>query len=73
MNEVLKLYTLLLNQIAMHFVKDVHIRFNLAIECGNLVVAKEMALQINDADCWCTLADVAMKHGNIQVMITRVI
>ena len=27
-------------EVAMHFVKDNHIRFNLAIECGNLIVAK---------------------------------
>lgn len=54
-------------QVAMHFVKDNHIRFNLAIECGNLQVAKDTAMELKNPECWRTLADVAMKHGNVQV------
>lgn len=37
-------------QVAMHFVKDNHIRFNLAIECGNLAVAKETAMELKNPD-----------------------
>eukprot|EP00667_Euglena_gracilis_P000339 EG_transcript_339 len=54
-------------EVAMHFVKDNHIRFNLAIECGNLQVAKDTAMELKNPECWRTLADVAMKHGNVQL------
>eukprot|EP01062_Namystynia_karyoxenos_P031470 TRINITY_DN23359_c0_g1_i1.p2 TRINITY_DN23359_c0_g1~~TRINITY_DN23359_c0_g1_i1.p2 ORF type:complete len:1255 (+),score=571.61 TRINITY_DN23359_c0_g1_i1:138-3902(+) len=55
-------------EVAMHFVKDQRIRFRLAVECGNLEVAQECAERLDDQQCWTRLADVAMTHGNVEVM-----
>ncbi|KAF5329996.1 hypothetical protein D9611_010428 [Ephemerocybe angulata] len=55
-------------EIALHFVQDTNTRFELAIECGNLEVAMEMAKQINRADCWNRLAQQALKQGNHKIV-----
>lgn len=55
-------------EIALHFVRDEKTRFNLALECGNLQVAVEMATAIDKEEFWNVLADAALKLGNIQVV-----
>ena len=55
-------------KIALHFVEDKNPRFDLAIECGNLDVAMEMARSIDrPAECWSRLAQQALKQGNHKV------
>jgi len=54
-------------EIALHFVQDQQTRFDLAIECGNLVVALEMAKAVDREDVWNKLAAAALKSGNHQV------
>ncbi|KDQ58434.1 hypothetical protein JAAARDRAFT_128617 [Jaapia argillacea MUCL 33604] len=55
-------------EIALHFVEDKNTRFDLAIECGNLDVAFEMAKVIDRADCWERLAQQALKQGNHKIV-----
>ena len=54
-------------EIALHFVQDPKTRFDLAIECGNLQVAIEMARQVDREDVWNRLGAAALKQGNHQV------
>ena len=54
-------------EIALHFVEDKNTRFDLAIECGNLDVAMEMARSIDRPECWNRLAQQALKQGNHKV------
>jgi coatomer protein complex subunit alpha (xenin) len=54
-------------EIALHFVQDQQTRFDLAIECGNLQVALEMAKAVDREDVWNKLAAAALKSGNHQV------
>jgi hypothetical protein len=54
-------------EIALHFVQDPKTRFDLAIECGNLQVATEMARQVDREDVWNRLGAAALKQGNHQV------
>jgi coatomer protein complex subunit alpha (xenin) len=54
-------------QIALHFVQDKTTRFDLAIECGNLDVALEMAKAIDREDNWARLGQQALKQGNHKV------
>ncbi|KAK1920994.1 coatomer WD associated region-domain-containing protein [Papiliotrema laurentii] len=51
-------------EIALHFVQDPQTRFDLAIECGNLQVATEMARQVDREDVWTRLGAAALKQGN---------
>lgn len=55
-------------EIALHFVEDKKTRFDLAIECGNLDVALEMATAIDRPDCWNRLAQQALKQGNHKIV-----
>ncbi|EGD72417.1 COP1 protein [Salpingoeca rosetta] len=55
-------------EVALHFVKDSRTRFALALECGNIEAAKEAAKELDDKNCWEQLADVALKHGDHQVV-----
>ncbi|KAL6302657.1 coatomer WD associated region-domain-containing protein [Sparassis latifolia] len=55
-------------EIALHFVQDKNTRFDLAIECGNLDVALEMARAIDRPECWERLAQQALKQGNHKVV-----
>jgi coatomer protein complex subunit alpha (xenin) len=50
-------------------VQDQQTRFDLAIECGNLQVALEMAKAVDREDVWNKLAGAALKSGNHQVSI----
>ena len=56
------------SEIAMHLVKDPKIKFKLAIDSGNLDAALECANQIDDPDCWVSLADAASKYGKVNLV-----
>ncbi|KAK3724469.1 hypothetical protein LTR37_001093 [Vermiconidia calcicola] len=55
-------------EIALQFVQDPQTRFELAIECGNLDVAVEMAKQLDRPQLWQRLTNEALAHGNHQVV-----
>ncbi|KAF2759986.1 Coatomer, alpha subunit [Pseudovirgaria hyperparasitica] len=55
-------------EIALQFVQDPQTRFELAIECGNLDVAVEMARQLDRPKLWSRLSTEALAHGNHQVV-----
>lgn len=55
-------------EIALQFVQDPYTRFELAIECGNLDVAVEMAKQLDRQKLWTRLGSEALAHGNHQVV-----
>lgn len=50
--------------IALYFVTEPRARFNLAIRCGNLDIANECALQLNEPAIWNELAAEALRQGN---------
>ena len=56
------------SEIALQFVQDPQTRFDLAIECGNLDVAVEMAKQIDRPQLWQRLTTEALAHGNHQIV-----
>ena len=55
-------------EIALQFVQDPQTRFELAIECGNLDVAVEMAQQLDRPKLWQRLGTEALAHGNHKVV-----
>lgn len=55
-------------EIALQFVQDPQTRFELAIECGNLEVAVEMAKQLDITKLWQRLGNEALAHGNHQMV-----
>jgi coatomer protein complex subunit alpha (xenin) len=55
-------------EIALQFVQDPQTRFELAIECGNLDVAVEMAKQLDRPKLWTRLGVEALAHGNHQTV-----
>ena len=55
-------------EIALQFVQDPQTRFELAIECGNLDVAVEMAKQLDRPKLWNRLGTEALAHGNHQTV-----
>ena len=55
-------------EIALQFVQDPQTRFELAIECGNLEVAVEMAKQLDRPKLWSRLATEALSHGYHQIV-----
>lgn len=55
-------------EIALQFVQDPQTRFELAIECGNLDVAVEMAKQLDRPKLWSRLGAEALSHGNHQIV-----
>ncbi|ROT37874.1 Coatomer, alpha subunit [Sodiomyces alkalinus F11] len=55
-------------EIALQFVQDPTTRFELAIECGNLDVAVEMAKELDRPKLWSRLAAEALAHGNHQIV-----
>ncbi|KAF2152639.1 Coatomer, alpha subunit [Myriangium duriaei CBS 260.36] len=55
-------------EIALQFVQDPQTRFELAIECGNLDVAVEMAKELDRPKVWQQLGAEALAHGNHQVV-----
>lgn len=55
-------------EVALHFVKDERTRFGLAVECGNLDAALESARALDDKQCWERLGELALAHGNHQIV-----
>lgn len=55
-------------EIALQFVQDPQTRFELAIECGNLDVATEMAKELERPKIWARLGAEALIHGNHQTV-----
>ena len=55
-------------EIALQFVQDPQTRFELALECGNLDVAVEMAKELDRPKLWTRLGNEALAHGNHQVV-----
>ncbi|KAH9577243.1 Coatomer [Trypanosoma melophagium] len=55
------------SEIALHFVNEPFTRFNLAVECGALDIAKSTALELNQPAVWRRLAEAATKYGDIQL------
>ncbi|KAK4053259.1 hypothetical protein OIO90_004033 [Microbotryomycetes sp. JL221] len=55
-------------EIALHFVQDKTTRFDLAIECGNLDVALEMAKALDREETWSRLGQQALKQGNHKIV-----
>lgn len=55
-------------EIALQFVQDPTTRFDLAIECGNLDVAVEMAKELDKPKFWNRLSIEALAHGNHQIV-----
>lgn len=55
-------------EIALQFVQDPQTRFELAIECGNLEVAVDMAKQLDRPKLWTRLGSEALAHGNHQTV-----
>ncbi|OJJ48651.1 hypothetical protein ASPZODRAFT_130756 [Penicilliopsis zonata CBS 506.65] len=55
-------------EIALQFVQDPQTRFELALECGNLDVAIEMAKELDRPKLWDRLSTEALAHGNHQTV-----
>ena len=55
-------------EIALQFIQDPQTRFELALECGNLDVAVEMAKQLDKAKLWTRLGSEALAQGNHQIV-----
>lgn len=55
-------------EIALQFVQDPQTRFELALECGNLEVAVEMARGLERPNLWSRLGVEALAHGNHQTV-----
>lgn len=55
-------------EVALHFVQDETIKFGLALECGNIVVALECAKKLDNNDCWHKLGVEALRQGNHEVV-----
>ncbi|KAL2115103.1 hypothetical protein VTJ04DRAFT_10766 [Mycothermus thermophilus] len=55
-------------EIALQFVQDPATRFELAIECGNLDVAVEVAKQLDRPKLWTRLSTEALAHGNHSIV-----
>lgn len=55
-------------EVALHFVQDPKIKFNLALECGNIAVALECASAFDNDASWHKLGVEALRQGNHQVV-----
>ncbi|KAJ3386096.1 hypothetical protein HDU84_001799 [Entophlyctis sp. JEL0112] len=55
-------------EVALHFVKETKTRFELALQCGNLEVAEEMAKVLEREECWNMLGQEALRQGNQKVL-----
>lgn len=54
-------------EVALQFVTDPEIRFELALEDNNLEVAQEEVMKLNDLKMWERLGKAAIKQGNVKV------
>ncbi|KAK4793454.1 hypothetical protein SAY86_023889 [Trapa natans] len=55
-------------EVALHFVRDEKIRFNLALESGNIQIAVASAKEIDEKDHWYRLGVEALRQGNTGIM-----
>ena len=55
-------------EVALHFVKDNSVKFDLALECGNIEIALQAAQALDDEACWQRLGEAALRQGNHQVV-----
>jgi coatomer protein complex subunit alpha (xenin) len=55
-------------EIALQFVEDPQTRFELALECGNLEVALDIAKSLDRPQLWERLGSEALAHGNHQIV-----
>lgn len=55
-------------EVALHFVRDDRIRFELAVECGNIEVALQSAQELDDKDIWGRLGVEGLRQGNHQIV-----
>mmetsp|Transcript_11434 Transcript_11434/g.34729 ORF Transcript_11434/g.34729 Transcript_11434/m.34729 type:complete len:1231 (-) Transcript_11434:269-3961(-) len=55
-------------EVALHFVEDNKTRFRLALECGNIEVAMNVAHELGDDQSWAELGQEALRQGNHQVV-----
>jgi coatomer protein complex subunit alpha (xenin) len=56
-------------EVALHFVKDERTRFELALECGNIDIARESAEILGDSDAFRKLGHEALRQGHQEVRI----
>ena len=55
-------------EVALHFVNDERIRFNLALESGNIQIAVASATAIDEKDHWYRLGVEALRQGNAGIV-----
>ncbi|KAH1255933.1 Coatomer subunit alpha-1 [Glycine max] len=55
-------------EVALHFVNDERIRFNLALESGNIQIAVASATAIDEKDYWYRLGVEALRQGNAGIV-----
>ncbi|ODQ66953.1 alpha subunit of COPI vesicle coatomer complex [Nadsonia fulvescens var. elongata DSM 6958] len=55
-------------EVALQFVQNAEIKFELALECGNLPVALEQAKTIDKKPYWTRLATEALSQGNLEIV-----
>ena len=55
-------------EIALHFVDNEQVKFNLAIECGNIEIALQSAQELDDKDTWHHLGVEALRQGNFEIV-----
>jgi coatomer protein complex subunit alpha (xenin) len=53
-------------EIALKFVKDEQVKFNLALECGNIKTATVLANKLKKPECWNQLAAEALAQGDLE-------
>lgn len=54
-------------EVALHFVTDLKMKFKLALACGNIQIAMNVAYELGD-DAWRQLAVEALRQGNHEVV-----
>lgn len=55
-------------EVALQFVQDPETRFDLALECGDLVIAETEANKLKDKATWEKLGREALSQGNVEVV-----
>lgn len=55
-------------EIALQFVQEPKVKFDLALECGNLTEALEQAQALDEPNFWTLLGKEALSQGNFQIV-----
>ena len=55
-------------EVALNFVQDPKVRFKLALSCGNIQIAMQMAHELDDDNLWRELGTEALRQGNHEVV-----